>query len=659
MTANATSDIRVALYARVSSDEQREGQTIDSQVAELEHFAKNNGWLIIGTYKDEGWSGAMLARPSLDHLRDLASKKLFDKVIINDVDRLARDVTHLGIIKRDFERHGIQVVFRKLPTENSPTANLMINILGSFAEFERELILDRTRRGRRHKLEVRKEYIGTGSASTAYGYRYILTDRSSRKPGYLEIIHEEAKVVRQMYDWADKEALSGQKIVNRLNELKVPTRKGKPWAKSSVMRILRSEMYAGTWHFYKHKLSEPLKPLKYNKYRPLKSSCRLRPRSEWLPLELPEHLRIVDRDQWTRIQNQIVKNRCFSPRNAKHSYLLAGLVRCGGCNATYVGDSKIKQQSFYYRCYKRCKSYPTITEHILDNIVWQTIEEAIINPSVIAAQIPGIKQRNNSDKDKFAANRKDTEQALEQLKNEESRLLEGYRLSIVTVEQLKQEMDKLKNRREVLQFSKDNAVEAKLPSTMIRKHLNDFCSDAAQAIKMFNDEERQQFLRLVIEKIIFEGTQIRIKGVIPVAQKPNDGYQISDSYTPKDSNFLPTNTSEQPKNSQTVSEIATGRIVSTMIWVYGHNPTQEINFDLVKAIPKARIDLSDYIHILKECLINKPNARLSDLCGYLKNKTGVHAGLSTMSRAVKELCLPYKKHGNQGRVSKFIATAKN
>src|ERR1700731_689638 len=130
---------RLAIYARVSTEEQREGQTIDSQVTELERFSREKVWPIVGVYKDDGWSGGMMDRPELDHLRDDARKGLFDAVLINDVDRVARDVTHLGVIKPDLERHGIRVLFRKLPADKSPTSNLMVNILGSFAEFEREL----------------------------------------------------------------------------------------------------------------------------------------------------------------------------------------------------------------------------------------------------------------------------------------------------------------------------------------------------------------------------------------------------------------------------------------------------------------------------------------------------------------------------------------
>src|SRR5580698_1467378 len=180
MAESPEAGLRVAIYARVSTDEQREGQTIDSQVTELERFSREKAWPITGVYRDDGWSGGVMERPELDRLRDDAQKGLFDAVLINDVDRLARDVSHLGVIKRDLERKGIQVVFRKLPGENSPTYNLMVNILGSFAEFERELIADRTRRGRRHKVETRKLYLGS---NTAYGYRYIPKNYTSGAEG--------------------------------------------------------------------------------------------------------------------------------------------------------------------------------------------------------------------------------------------------------------------------------------------------------------------------------------------------------------------------------------------------------------------------------------------------------------------------------------------
>src|SRR5437868_1707974 len=231
MSSHPSQLVHAALYARVSTEEQREGQTIDSQVAELERFARDKSWQIAGVYKDDGWSGSMLGRPNLDRLRDDASKGLFKIVLINDVDRLARDVSHLGVVKRDLERHHVQIVFRKLPAEKSPTYNLMVNILGSFAEFEREMISDRTRRGRRHKVEVRQQYLGSISS---YGYRYLPKDRASEEEGRLEIIPEEATIIRQMFAWVDKEGLSIRRVAERLTEKRVPRwRGGDKWRRTS------------------------------------------------------------------------------------------------------------------------------------------------------------------------------------------------------------------------------------------------------------------------------------------------------------------------------------------------------------------------------------------------------------------------------------------
>jgi site-specific DNA recombinase len=235
-----THPLRVALYARVSSEEQKEGHTIDAQVAELENFVRERKWHMAGVYKDEGQSGAALVRPELDRLRDDASKNLFDAVVINDVDRLARVAAHLWIIKRDLERRKVQVMFRKLPTETNPTSDLMVNILASFAEFERAMILDRTRRGVRHKVEVRKMFLGcTGS----YGYRYIRKNRSSNVEGYLEIVNSEAAVVRQIFRWIASEKLSVRRVMLRLNTLRIPAPKGgSRWAHSTLIRLVRNEI---------------------------------------------------------------------------------------------------------------------------------------------------------------------------------------------------------------------------------------------------------------------------------------------------------------------------------------------------------------------------------------------------------------------------------
>jgi site-specific DNA recombinase len=512
MQDSVENNVRVAFYCRVSTEEQREGQTIDSQVKELERFTADKGWIVTGIYKDDGWSGSILARPELDRLRDDASRGLFSVVLINDVDRLARDVSHLGIIKRDLERKSVRVVFRKLPGESSPTYNLMVNVLGSFAEFERELIADRTRRGRRYKVEVRKQYLG---AIAPYGFRRTPRDKVNLVQAELEILAEEATVVRQMYAWVDAEALSIQKVLAQLNRRCIPARKGKPWQKSSVRSILRSQIYAGVWHYNKHRLCEPMRGDRARKYRrSLKTSMRLRPKAEWLPIELPNSLRIIPREQWERVQKQLDRNIPFSPRNTKHPYLLSGLLRCGGCGSAYVGDPN--GGHFGYRCLKRCRKVPSIKEAFLNNAVWAAVEEALSNPKVLLEGFNGVLERNARATAAISGG-DELSRALEQLRREEARILEAYRLEILSAEQLAKELETLKTRRSSLESTMSSMQPPKpISESVLRGPVGDACQLLAQRLSTLDFSKKQLLLRTLLTKIIFYGERVKLIGALPL-----------------------------------------------------------------------------------------------------------------------------------------------
>src|SRR5207302_11039654 len=199
----------------------------------------------------------------------------------------------------------------------------------------------------------------------------------------LELAPEEASVVRQMFEWVDRDGLSARRVLNRINELKIRPRKGAAlWGKSSVLRILRSEMYAGVWHYNKFQGCEPQNAVTSPRYRRRrKCSIRQRPKSEWLPLVLPESLHIVPRQRWERVQQQLDRNITFSPRNEKHAYLLKGLVRCGACGARYTGDPC--HGKFYYRCIARCRKLLTVREEVLDGSVKEAVNALLLNPSMI------------------------------------------------------------------------------------------------------------------------------------------------------------------------------------------------------------------------------------------------------------------------------------
>ena len=668
MTENNFQITRVALYARVSTEEQKEGQTIDSQIAELERFAKEKGWQIVGIYKDEGWSGSILGRPELDHLRDDASQGLFGIVLINDVDRLARDVSHLGIVKRDLERRGVQVVFKKLPSDKSPTYNLMVNILGSFAEFERELIIDRTRRGRRHKVEVRQQFLGT---LAPYGYRYIPKDTAANKEGYLRIAPEEAAVVKQIFEWVDNEGLSARAVVRRLTRMKVSPRKGNSqWARSSVLRILRNETYVGVWHYNKHEACEPVRAPNPNQYkRSLKTSSRLRIRTEWLPLVLPDHLKIVEQSRWERVQTQLTKNTTFSPRNTKHGYLLKGLIRCGSCGASYMGDPN--HGRFYYRCRARCKKYPVIREELLNNTVWSAVEEAVLNPSIITDQLATVQKRAAHNANGLKTEGSEIDQALGQVQKEEERLLEAYRTEVLSPAQLGRELEKIATRRVSLEVRKAgiSTQQDKRQLPFIRQSIVDYCRVAAERLTSFTPEERQRFLRLLINQIVFQGNQVTIRGVIPTSpsrEMVGSARAVHTNQADADSKggFADTEAIYSGHNSVVscdgfaptvardhghISVISEDGFADTEVHLYGRNPSG-YNFELVRPLPqqppplRKRLDFA----LLRALVDRSPTASLKDLCNQVQSSQGLALSLTSMSRMLRRIGLSYEARRQLG-----------
>ena len=513
----------VAIYARVSSEEQREGQTIDAQVLELERFANEKGWHVSGVYKDAGWSGTMLVRPDLDRLRDDAMNRAFDAVVINDVDRLARDVTHLNVIKRDLERRGVQVIFRKLPSDNSPLSSFMVNILGSFAEFERAMIIDRTRRGVRYKVEVRHMYLG---CAAPYGYRYTRKDRGSGREGRLEVVPEEAAVVRQIFNWIDEEHLSVRKILFRLHQSGIPPRKGAPyWAHSTLIRLVHSETYCGVWHFGKNEAREPRTPQRRQAYRrKLKTSSHLRNPSEWVPIELPSDLRIIERPQWERVQIQLAKNAHFSPRFGRHEYLLSCLVKCGACSATFVGKPQKSVGIYSYTCHNICRKISAIREEYLDEAVWEGIRQALLNPTLISERLPTLRQISETVGQKRQTQIENIAALRLGLDAEEDRILAAYRTGQITPEQLTRELERLNARKASLSQEIGNPQpEAPVPFESVEAA----CKHLSGRLDRMNPHEKRELLRILIDKVVFYGDDAEIWGVLPINPEIRDPEVVS------------------------------------------------------------------------------------------------------------------------------------
>jgi site-specific DNA recombinase len=217
--------LRVGLYARVSSQRQTDEATIGSQVAALENRIRADGHHLEPELRflDDGVSGGTLVRPALERLRDLVYLGGVDCLYVHSPDRLARKFVYQAVLLEEFAKHQVTVIFLNQPVSDaSPEGNLLVQMQGMFAEYERAKILERTRRGRRHHAR-QGQVSALGHAP--YGYRYVPKQQGDGEARY-DLVPEEARVVREMFHWVGVEGLSLGGVVRRLTEQNVPTRSG-------------------------------------------------------------------------------------------------------------------------------------------------------------------------------------------------------------------------------------------------------------------------------------------------------------------------------------------------------------------------------------------------------------------------------------------------
>src|SRR3954447_9535293 len=348
---------RAAIYARVSSDQQVERQTIASQVSDLLARAAAEGRDIGEEFRflDDGQSGASLVRPALERLRDLVAMSAIDVVYVHAPDRLARSYAHQAVLIEEFARAGTQVVFFNRPIGQSPEDNLLLQLQGMFAEYERARMLERSRRGKRYLAQV-------GSVSVLsrapYGYAYVGRGAGGGVARF-EVIEAKAQVVRHIFQWVGHERVSLSAISRRLFEAGVPSPTGNArWSRSMLWTLLSTPAYAGQAVFGKNTSipwRPPLRPAR-GRARVPKRPFRQIPASpeHWIRIAVPA---IIEAELFESAQEQLAENRRrYRQRCAGVRYLLQGLLVCRKCGYAFCGRWQPRYPRepgrgyHYYRC---------------------------------------------------------------------------------------------------------------------------------------------------------------------------------------------------------------------------------------------------------------------------------------------------------------------
>jgi site-specific DNA recombinase len=433
----------------VSTTRQAQAQTIEQQLARARAAIQERGWALAEEqiYRDDGYSGAKLHRPGLDRLRDRAALADFDLLLVTAPDRLARKYVHQVLLIEELQQHGCQVEFLERPMSQDPHDQLLLQIRGAVAEYERTLIAERMRRGRLAKLRAGQLLPW---ALPPYGFR---TDpEHPRDPVGVRHDPYEATIVRQIFGDYLVAGASLYSVVQRLQAGGAPTPSGKGcWRGGTVRHILRNPVYVGLACGNRFQVV-PART-RQSAMRPVGSgqSHVTRPEAEWITIPVPA---LVTQEDFDAVQAKLGQNQQRARRNNRsYQYLLRGLLNCGRCRLSCTGFTR-DTKYHYYACRghvdplraareQRCTAryLPALR---LDALIWEDLCAMLTQPEQLAVALARA-QGGHWLPQELHAQQRAVQQAAGQLDRQQQRLLDAYVAGIVELAEFE------RKRREVAQ----------------------------------------------------------------------------------------------------------------------------------------------------------------------------------------------------------------
>ncbi len=401
---------------------------------------------------------------------------------------------------------------------DNPEDNLFFHIKGAFAQYDRAKIRRNTSLGRKRKALTGQIVIPGGWTGHPgpYGYTYVRDHNGSR----LEINEKEAEIVRYIYSLAYDEKYGIRRIVEHLNNEGIPSPKGSIWHSSTVGRTLKNELYTGV--FYNLKFRSQMTDKRTAGGR-RKVHKELRPLEERIPVPVPA---IIDRHIWEAVQTQLKQN---ASRNQKIGsfFLLKGRVKCGLCGRSCAAETSgkvspiTKSRRTYYRCkgtktgaYPKCNlpSVASITNSKnpgLDDLVWAEIVKVINNPEIIKGYLSTIKE--NTAIEELNKQMIRLENKLHDLEKQKEELLNLRMEGLLTAEELKKRLLKLKTKKTDAKIELNNTKKAIESTESVKIDPVKFCEYFQEKIKAPSNEAKAKIVNdLDIKVMVYSNKRFEV-----------------------------------------------------------------------------------------------------------------------------------------------------
>ncbi len=521
------SRISVALYARVSSQKQANEHTIDSQLDALRKRIELDQLQVLPEMEfcDNGYSGADLVRPALERLRDRLATSSIDRLYVHSPDRLSRKMAHQAILIEEFRKYECELIFLNHDgIANSPEANLLVQMQGMIAEYEREKILERTRRGRKHSAAQGNVSVFSGAP---YGYRYVSKAQNDGVAKW-EIDPIASKHVQQMFRWVGEEGCSLAEVVRRLSDRSIKTVHGNSmWDRMTIRGILNNPAYHGH-AIYGRKRLVPRKPGKRAKRgdpavpRQAKVTAPTLA-SEQIVISVPA---IIDQTLFDKARSRMDKNRKRQrERQSGGAYLLSGLMLCGVCGSAYCARSGGGKYS-YYGCIGSDK-YRRQNKAVCDNgsvkaapmesLVWSEICKLLLDPNRIRVELERRREEPSTSTEQLKALTK----TVADLRARVDRLIDGYETGLLERLEFEQRIGSLRERYarehsalESLRGQANSALDIESASQVLAS----LSSSVASRLHEADWQLKRDLMKLLIERIEIHRPEIRL--VYKVPQSP-------------------------------------------------------------------------------------------------------------------------------------------
>jgi site-specific DNA recombinase len=503
--------VKVAIYARYSSENQRDASIAD-QFRICREFAQRQGWQIEREYSDHAISGATLMRPGFQAFMAAALRKEFDIVLAEALDRFSRDQEDTAGLFKRLTFAGVNIV----TLAEGDITHLHIGLKGTMNALFLKELAEKTRRGMRGRVEL-----GKAGGGLCYGYRVVRQLQNGvMTTGEREINAEEAAVVRRIFE-SYAAGASPKQVAKTLNAEGVRGPQGSLWNPSTIhgnpkrgIGMLNNELYIGR--------------MVWNRQRFVKDPdsgkrlARLNPPSEWITKDVPE-LRIVDDELWeaAKARQASVHRKWSSAQEERRfnqfrrpKYLFSGLTKCGECGAGFIVYSREHLGCFGARDRGTCTNRLTIRRQEVEERVLRALREKLMRQDFFDEFCREFAKEMNRLRMEQRAGLTSAQRELARIEARRKKLVESI-MEGVPGAQVKDELIAIGDRKEVLTKQLETANQ---PPPLLHPSMADLyrtkVEDLAAALQREDTRlEASEMLRGLIDSIVLmpEKGQLRIE----------------------------------------------------------------------------------------------------------------------------------------------------